>query len=335
MRTCLITGAAGYIGKMIAKRLLKLNYDVTVVVRNPDKLCDFIKSNARIIQADLVKLESVRQIVDDFEYLIHCAASTQSSYMMSNPVEVAESIVNGTQNILELAVRCHVQSMVYLSSMEIYGQINCSDGKKVTEEELGNVDISNIRSCYPMAKRMAENFCHLYHQEYDVPVKIARLAQTFGREVREDDNRVFAQFARSVKENKDIVLHTQGNSVGNYCDIDDAVDAILFLLENGNSAEAYNIVNEANTMTIREMAEMVTDKIAGGRIGVTYNISKDNQYGYAAETGLRLSGSKMGKLGWEAKTDLEEMYRKMIENNINLSDSKIHKNCGNRLTVVK
>ncbi|WP_313186530.1 NAD-dependent epimerase/dehydratase family protein [Lacrimispora sp.] len=314
MNTYLITGATGYIGKMIAERLLVLNHDVTVIVRNSDKLCDFIKNNAKIIEADLVNLESVHQITGSYEYLIHCAASTQSSYMMSNPVEVAESVVNGTQNILELAARCHTQSMVYLSSMEVYGQIDCSDGRRVTEEELGNLDISDIRSCYPMAKRMAENFCHLYQHEYGVPVKIARLAQTFGRGVKADDNRVFAQFARAVKENKDIVLHTHGNSVGNYCDIDDAVDAILFLLENGKFAQAYNIVNEANTMTIREMAEMVADKIAGNKIGVTYNIPKVNQHGYAAETGLRLSGSKMKKLGWEAKTNLEEMYRRMIGN---------------------
>lgn len=316
MSTYLITGATGYIGKMAAERLLELNQDVTVIVRNSDKLCDFIKNNARIIETDLVKAESVRQITGCYEHLIHCAAPTQSSYMMSNPVEVAESIVNGTQNILELAARCYVQSMVYLSSMEVYGQIDGSDGRKVTEEELGGIDISSIRSCYPMAKRMAENFCHLYHHEYNVPVKIARLAQTFGRGVRQEDNRVFAQFARSIKENKDIVLHTQGNSVGNYCDIDDTVDAILFLLENGKSAEAYNIVNEANTMTILEMAEMITNKIAGGKIGVTYNINSNNQYGYAAETGLRLSGAKMKKLGWEAKTNLEEMYWRMICNKL-------------------
>ncbi|WP_333650818.1 NAD-dependent epimerase/dehydratase family protein [Lacrimispora sp.] len=314
MSTFLITGATGYIGRMITRRLLEQNHDVTVIVRNKNKLCDFMKYSVQIIEADLVNLEAVCQISGDYEYLIHCAAATQSSYMMSNPVEVAGSIVNGTQNVLTLAVRCHAQSMVYLSSMEVYGQIDCSEGKKVTEEELGSVDISKIRSCYPMAKRMAENFCHIYHHEYGVPVKIARLAQTFGRGVREEDNRIFAQFARSVRENKDIILHTQGNSVGNYCDTDDAVDAILFLLENGKSSEAYNIVNEANTMTIREMAEMVTDKIANGEIGVTYNIPKDNQYGYAAETGLRLSGSKMKKLGWEAKTGLEEMYRKMIGN---------------------
>lgn len=314
MRNCLITGASGYIGKMLTERLLELNYDVTVIVRNADRLCEFIRNNAKVMEEDLVKSESIRRITGCYDYLVHCAASTQSSYMMSNPVEVAESVVNGTQNMLELAVRCHVKSMVYLSSMEVYGQVDCRDGRKAGEEEMGNLDISNTRSCYPMAKRMSENFCHLYHREYNVPVKIARLAQTFGRGVRPDDNRIFAQFARSVKENRDIVLHTQGNSVGNYCDIDDAVDGILFLLENGRSAEAYNIVNEANTMTIREMAEMVAGKIAGGKIGVTYDIPEDNRYGYAAATGLRLSGDKMKKLGWEARMGLEEMYRKMIDN---------------------
>lgn len=313
MSTYLITGATGYIGGMIAERLLNLNHDITVIVRNIDNLRSLFKKNAKVIEADLTEPELICRITGDYEYIIHCAAPTQSSYMISNPVEVAESIVNGTENILKLAKRCNVKSMVYLSTMEVYGQIDCIGGRRVTEEELGALDLTSARSCYPMAKRMAENFCHLYYHEYGVPVKVARLAQTFGRGVREDDNRVFAQFARSLKENKDIILHTQGNSVGNYCDIDDAVEAILFLLENGKSSESYNIVNEANSMTILEMAEMVVGKIANGKIRVSYDISNNNQCGYAKETGLRLSGSKLKMLGWEAKTDLEEMYRRVIE----------------------
>jgi UDP-glucuronate decarboxylase len=312
MKRYIITGATGYIGSMLVERLLKEDKDVTVVVRNPERLKSSIRNKVKVIQADIVNLEATCKITDLYDCLIHCAAYTQSSYMISNPVEVAESIVNGTQNMLKLAVRCHVKSMVYLSSMEVYGKVDCPSDSRIGEDELGDLDISNIRSCYPMAKRMAENLCHLYHSEYGVPVKIARLAQTFGRGVRPGDKRVFVQFAESVRNNTDIVLHTKGNSVGNYCDIDDVIDAILFLSKYGESAQAYNIVNEANTMTIREMAELVSKKISGGKIKVTYDIPYDNRFGYAAETGLRLSGAKMKELGWESKTDLEEMYRRML-----------------------
>lgn len=315
MKRYLITGGTGYIGSMLVERLLNQeNTEVTVIVRDSQRLSSRIRERAVVICADITDGDAVLQIKGLYDYIIHCAAPTRSSYMISHPVETARAIVDGTRNMLELSVKCGVGSMVYLSSMEVYGNIDCTDGRRVAEEELGQLDISNVRSCYPMAKRMAENFCHLYYHEYGVPVKIVRLAQTFGRGVRSDDNRVFAQFAQAVRNQTDIVLHTQGTSMGNYCDIDDAVDGILFLLEKGQPAQAYNIVNESNTMTIREMAVLVADRIAKGKIKVTYDIPDDNPFGYAAPTGLRLSGAKIKELGWVAKVGLEEMYNRLLEN---------------------
>lgn len=69
-----------------------------------------------------------------------------------------------------------------------------------------------------------------------------------------------------------------------------------------------NVVNEKNTMTIRQMAELVAEKIAGGRIRVVCDIPKENIYGYAADTGICLSGEKLRRLGWEPVESLEKMY---------------------------
>lgn len=309
----LVVGASGYIGSMIASKLISQGKEVTVVVRDVNRLASYIGENAEVIQADITNRESISQINEKYDYVIHCAAPTKSAYMISNPVEVIETIVMGTEHILRLAKRCNVKSMVYLSSMEVYGQVECLEGKRVGEDELGYIDLSSVRSCYPEAKRMAENLCYSYCKEYGVPVKIARLAQTFGRGIHSDDNRIFAQFAKAVKTNSDIILHTAGDSVGNYCDIDDTVEAILYMLEQGENGQAYNVVNEANTMTIKEMAELVANKIAHKKIKVCYDIPEDNKYGYAAKTGVRLSGAKLRALGWEAKTDIVEMYQRMLD----------------------
>lgn len=233
--------------------------------------------------------------------------------LVREPSRLDNDILSGTEHILNLAERCGARSVVYLSSMEVYGQISCPEGKRITESEMGYFDIANVRSCYPIAKIMAENLCHSYHAEYGVPVKIARLAQVFGRGIRPDDSRVFAQFANAVRTGTDIILHTTGTSMGNYCDTDEAVDAVLFLLQNGVDSEAYNVVNEGNTMRICEMAELVAQRIAGGRIKVSYDIPKGNPFGYAADTGLKLSGEKLRRLGWEAKRGLEDMYRNMLD----------------------
>lgn len=312
MEKYLITGATGYIGSMLAKRIMSSRQAVSVIVRDPSRLDGDILSNAEVIRADITDGEAISRITEKYDDIIHCAAPTKSAYMMKNPVEVAGAIVNGTEHILDLARRCKAESVVYLSSMEVYGQISCPEGKRITENEMGYLDVADIRSCYPIAKIMAENLCHSYYTEYGVPVKIARLAQTFGRDIRPGDRRVFAQFADAVRTGSDIVLHTAGNSMGNYCDIDEAVDAVLFLLHNGVNSEVYNVVNEENTMRICEMAELVAGKVAGGSIKVSYDILQGNPFGYAPDTGLKLSGEKLRRLGWEAKCSLEDMYRKML-----------------------
>ncbi len=312
MSAYLITGATGYIGNMLVKRIMKngCKPQVTALVRNVKKACQMLPPEVEIIQSDLCDKQTIVGSGAVYDYVIHCASVTGSAEMISHPVEVTESIVNATQNVLELAKRCRVKSMVYLSSMEVYGNIDCKDGHRVTEEEAsrGAVQMLSCRSCYPLGKRMAENICYSYFKEYGIPVKIARLAQTFGEGILPSDKRVFAQIVEAVRENRDIVLHTKGQSMGNYCGINDAVRGILTILEKGVSGEAYNVVNEKNTMTIRQMAELVAEKTAGGRIRVVCDIPRENVYGYAADTGICLSGEKLCRLGWKPVESLEKMY---------------------------
>ena len=98
---------------------------------------------------------------------------------------------------------------------------------EVTETDLGYIDILNPRSSYSEGKRICENLCICYKSEYNVPVKIVRLAQTLGAGIDYNDTRVTAMFARSVVENKDIILKTKGNSKRQVIYTTDAVSAIL------------------------------------------------------------------------------------------------------------
>lgn len=315
MSVYVVTGATGYIGSMLINRVLRLEKDAEIIalVRDLEKAENMFGERVKPIKVNLADRASMNDRIIKCDYIFHCASVTKSSEMISQPVEVIESIVNTTQNVMELARKSGVKSMVYLSSMEVYGEIDCSDGHRVSENELGNVDIFNVRNCYPLGKRMAENICYSYFKEYGIPIKIARLSQTFGKGVLPTDNRVFVQFARAAKNNTDIVLRTQGTSMGNYCAIDDAVEGIFTILHKGAAGEAYNVVNEANTMQIREMAELVAQKLTGGKISIVYQIPEDNIYGYGAQTGLKLSGQKLAKLGWKSEKSLEAMYRDLLE----------------------
>ena len=243
------------------------------------------------------------------DYLIHCASPTDSVYMTTHPVETADAIVEGTRRALELARHLCVRSMVYLSSMEVYGIVE-DDGKPRAEEDLGEIPSASPRSSYPLGKRMAEFYCRSFFDEYGVPVKTARLAQVFGCGVRPDDNRVFMQFARTAVEKRDIVLQTTGQSYGNYCATEDALNAVFLILEKGENGACYNVANEDCTMRIADMARLVCDEIANGEIGVVFDNTATGAQ-YAPQTGLRMSSAKLRGLGWKPETGMADMYRQI------------------------
>ncbi len=322
-RVYLITGINGFIGKRLAKELLTKDAEcleksrIIGIGRNKRKMSGAFSgtgcSGLTFIEADCAEQERLfGQIDTQIDHIIHCASPTSSSYMISNPVETADSIVLGTRNMLELARKRQVKSMVYLSSMEAYGVVK-DIGRARYENELGDIDLASARSCYSLGKRMAEHYCHIYWKEYGVPVRIARLAQVFGRGVRPDDNRVYMQFARAACESRDIVLKTRGDSMGNYCSSDDAVRAILTILDKGEDGEVYNVVNESNTMCIRQMAELVASQIADGKISVRIEPEDAERTGYAPDTGLRFSSEKLRRLGWRPVKGMAEMYREVME----------------------
>ena len=314
-----ITGATGLIGSLLVRALLycnrvhNLNLKVYAVVRNADKANGIFGEGVpdlEYIVADLAKDDMEGAF--DCDYVIHAAAVTTSKLMVSDPVGTIRTAIDGTEKLLKLAVEKKAKSFVYISSMEVYGQPK-TEGK-TAEKDLGYIDIGNVRSCYPEGKRMCECLCNAYASQFGLNVKSARLAQTFGAGILPTENRVFAQFARSAMNGTDIVLHTTGESEGNYVYTADAIRAILMLLVKGTSGEAYNIANEQSHTTIREMAQLVADRIAGNEIQVVLDIPQDSaSLGYAPPVKMWLDASKMRELGWEPTVDMVQAYERMIE----------------------
>ncbi len=314
-KTFFITGATGLIGSILVKALLRANEKyglqnhIIAHLRNRDK--------AEQVFAGWQGLDyCVGDICDPIAWdrkvdcIIHAASETKSKNMVEHPAETLWTTLSGSKNVLDFAKTKQVEKMVYLSSMEAFGAVNCNG--RATEDMLGAIDLTKPRSCYPESKRMVENMCACYHAEYGVPVSIVRLAQTFGAGVAAEDTRVFAQFARSAVKGENIVLHTQGTSWGNYVYTADAATAIFTVLKKGNSGECYTVANESTSMQIRDMAALVAEQIANGEIQVVIDIPEGKNFGYAADTQLKLDAGKMQKLGWQAEVGLAEMYRRMI-----------------------
>lgn len=315
----LITGATGLIGTLLCRTLLaandikKIGIHIYGLVRNREKAQQIFgelleRADFSLVVGDIVKPV---QINDGIDYVFHCAGITASRSMVTKPVQTLITAIEGTKKMLELAKEKHVRAFVYVSSMEIYGTFHDLD-HAVTENELGYIDPLAVRSNYPESKRLCENMCIAYLTEYGVPVRIARLAQTFGAGILLGESRVFAQFARSVIRGEDIVLHTRGLSEGNYCYTRDTIKGLLIIALLGQDGEAYNVSNPETHITIADMARMVCDEIAGGAIKVIFDIPQTNTYGYAPDTKLKLDSSKLQALGWRPEVGLQEAYMRLI-----------------------
>ena len=308
--TFFVTGATGLIGSLVIKVLLAGAPEVKIaaLVRDAERGRRMLGDNIEFVVGDVREPVSFSGSVD---YIVHCASVTASKYMVTNPVETLSVAVAGTENVLRFASeQKSLKGMLYLSSMEVYG-VTGQEQNPVTEEKLGFVDLTSPRSSYPEGKRVSELLCRAYFSEYGVPVKIARLAQTFGAGIPLTDNRVSMQFARSALSGEDIVLHTAGRSVSNFCYTADALRGLLTILSRGEDGQAYNVCFDSESRTIAEIAELVADKVAGGRISVVYDIPESNTYGYAPDAVMRLNSDKLRRLGWEPCVGMEEAYRRL------------------------
>ena len=306
-KTILVTGATGLIGKLCVKSLLNSGYNTQVIalVRDEEKAKNIFGESKRLtylVQDINQRINTTRRV----DYIIHAASTTSSKDFVEKPVETIYTAINGSRNVLEFAKNKRLEGMVYLSSLEIYG---VNEEENIKEEDYGYIDILNPRSSYSESKKMVETMCISYGTEYGVPVKIARLAQTFGAGVSISDNRVFAQFAKAIINKENIILHTKGETKRNYCYTTDAVRGIFTILTKGENNNAYNVANENSYYSISEMAHLLENEYTK----VEYKIDEINR-GYNPTVKIALNTEKLNALGWEAKVNLKEMFDRLIMN---------------------
>ncbi len=320
--TLLVTGATGLLGSILIKALLKYaaNNDKQIIVyaacRNKEKFENvfenYLCNNLIPLYSDITKLDISGL---KFDYVVHGASITDSKTFVEKPVETITIALDGTRNLLQQCIDMNLKGFVYLSSLEVYGTFTSDDEiRNVTENDAGYINVLSVRSSYSEGKRMVENICAAYASECKIPVKIARLCQTFGAGVEYNDNRVFAQFARAVIEKKDIVLKTKGETIRNYCYTTDAVSGILTVLANGFVGESYNIANMQTTISIAEMAQKFCSMYAEGNSKVIFDIAENTEkLGYNPVVKLQLDSKKLQNLGWKAEIGFDSMCERLVD----------------------
>lgn len=318
--TVLITGATGLIGSHIVNYLDDLNRSMHCGIKavladindaNRQSIFDHLSdaSDFTFVQCDLEKGIPYEGTVD---YIIHCAGfSGGSKIHLKDPIKVFDTGINSTRNLLDFAVTHGCKGFLYVSTYEVYGDTSCET--KIPETQSCNLDTFELRSSYAEVKRLCESLLCAFSAKYELNVYSVRLTSTFGSGVRYEDPRFFAEFARCVIENKDIVLKSHGTTVRSYLDADDAAIAFLYVLMNGETCNAYNLTNPNNEISIKEIAERMI-AISGASTKLVFDLSED-----AAKFGMRREGktvmdaSKLLSIGWEPVYSFDDTLTKLID----------------------
>ena len=199
-----------------------------------------------------------------------------------------------------------MKRFLYVSTGEVYGE---GDGRVYREDYSGYIDCTNPRSCYPSSKRAAETLCSAYVTEYGVDAVIARPSHTYGPYFTESDNRVYAQFIRNVLDNEDIILKSTGEQYRSWCFVVDCAQALLYVLLNGKTGEAYNIADATSNITIKQLAEMVAE-IGGKKVVMKLPDTPDNN---KIITKATFDTNKLQALGWKISGNMKEKMTSTIK----------------------
>lgn len=312
--TVFVTGGTGLVGYNLLVSLcavrdildIRLIALVRDIARARNRFAGF--EGIEFVEGDVVDLPEVDGPID---YVIHAASVTSSKFFVEKPVETIATSVDGTKSILELCRRKSVKSMVYLSSMEVYGTPR--EDVLLTEADLGYLDPLQVRSCYPEGKRMCENLCAAYASEYGVDVKIARLAQTFGPGMQKNDNRAVIQFLQSVLKGENISIKASGESARMYLYTFDAVTALLTIMLLGTKGKAYNVANKETFCSVKCLAETMCT-LFNPAAQVFVNTGSEQELAmYPPDSFLRLDTTALEDLGWRAFLNLADSLENLAD----------------------
>lgn len=317
-KTVLVTGATGRLGMYLVEAINKadidwnLNLTIIALARSERKL--------REVFGESLQLPNIHTLVQDIvepirwegnvHYIFHTAGLASPMDFTNWPVDTLWGHVQGTRNVLELAREKKSEKVLYVSTVETYGEWKSEEG--IREEDVGPIHCDNPRACYPEAKRLCETMLAAYEAQYQIPYAGVRLCHTFGPGISLDDGRAFSEFIRNVIEKEDIVLQTDGSAQRTYTYVADAVGAMLIAFTKGED-RYYNIANLDNLISIRDLAELIAGLDPRGKVKVRYAHQKEQQLKYLPFKLGIMNVDRITKLGWKPQVGLKEAFRYTLE----------------------
>lgn len=316
-KTILITGGAGFLGNYFLGVLDYLNKHV---LENPCKIIsvdNFITGvKYRVKESPYFRaikhdVKDPLNIDEEVHFIIHAAGIASPKFYRDFKIETIDVATLGTKNMLELAKEKCVESMIFFSSSEVYGD---PDPRFIPTPETynGNVSCIGPRANYDEGKRLGETLCIAYFDTYRIPVKMIRPFNVYGPGMRLDDYRVIPNFVAHAFQGKPLPVYGGGNQTRTFCYITDAMTGFFLVLLSDQQGEPFNVGNEEPELSMEALAKIVAGLFAHG-VGVEKKGGINDAYAQADPKRRCPDLTKIRALGYQPKVNLQTGIKRFIE----------------------
>ena len=259
----LVSGGAGFIGSHLSRRLIDLGHEVLVV--------DNFYSSARSNIADLMtesRFELLRHDITfplyvEVDQIYHLACPASPIFYQRDPVQTTKTSVHGSINMLGLAKRTKARILL-ASTSEVYGDPQIHPQ---SESYWGHVNPIGPRSCYDEGKRCAETLFFDYRRQHDMPIKVARIFNTYGPAMRPDDGRVVSTFIVQALRGEPLTVFGDGSQTRSFCYVDDVVEGLILLMNTPHEVTGPINLGNPDELRLLDLATKVLELVGGtGRV---------------------------------------------------------------------
>ena len=300
----MVTGGAGFLGSHLCDRLLDAGHDVLCI----DNLFTGTKDNIAHLHGnssfEFMRHDVTFPLFVEVDEIYNLACPASPIHYQHDPVQTTKTSVHGAINMLGLAKRLN-SKILQASTSEVYGDPAVHPQ---SEDYWGHVNPIGIRSCYDEGKRCAETLFFDYHRQNQVPIKVARIFNTYGPRMHPADGRVVSNFIMQALRNEPITIYGDGSQTRSFCYVDDLIRGLMALMDTGPETTGPINIGNPNEFTVRELAEKVIELTGSSSRIIQEPLPQDDP----KQRQPNIAKAKE-VLGWQPSVELEEGLGKTID----------------------
>jgi UDP-glucuronate decarboxylase len=303
-RRVLVTGGAGFIGSHLCGRLLERGDEVLCV----DNFYTGTRRNVQHLLSnplfELMRHDVCFPLYVEVDEIFNLACPASPVHYQFDPVQTTKVSVHGSINMLGLAKRVKAK-VLQASTSEVYGDPTVHPQK---EDYWGNVNPIGLRSCYDEGKRCAETLFFDYRRQHRLPIKVARIFNTYGPGMHPNDGRVVSNFIIQALRNEHITVYGEGNQTRSFCYVSDLVGGLMRLMETPDDVSGPVNLGNPVEFTIRQLAETII-ALTGSSSKIAYRpLPEDDPRQRCPDISLA-----QRLLAWAPRVQLRDGLMKTIE----------------------